>query len=47
MPAILVMTALFGTSTTGANLLFEFQTGAHERMLVTPLSRSSLLSAGR
>jgi ABC-2 type transport system permease protein len=34
---------LFGTSTTGANLLFEFQTGAHERMLVTPLSRSSLL----
>jgi ABC-2 type transport system permease protein len=43
VPAILVMTALFGTSTTGANLLFEFQTGAHERMLVTPLPRSSLL----
>lgn len=43
VPAILVMTALFGTSTTGANLLFEFQTGAHERMLVTPLARSSLL----
>ncbi|TCO46330.1 ABC-2 type transport system permease protein [Kribbella antiqua] len=43
VPAILVMTTLFGTSTTGANLLFEFQTGAHERMLVTPLSRSSLL----
>lgn len=43
VPAILVMTALFGTSTTGANLLFEFQTGAHERMLVSPLSRSSLL----
>ena len=43
MPAILVMTALFGTSTTGSNLLFEIQTGAHERMLVTPLSRSSLL----
>ncbi|MGI9003423.1 MAG: ABC transporter permease [Pseudonocardia sp.] len=43
VPAILVMTALFGTSTTGANLLFEFQTGAHERMLVTPLSRPSLL----
>ena len=42
-PAILVMTALFGTSTTGANLLFEIQTGAHERMLVTPLPRSSLL----
>jgi ABC-2 type transport system permease protein len=43
VPAILVMTALFGTSTTGANLLFEFQTGAHERMLVTPLRRPSLL----
>ncbi len=43
VPAILVMTALFGTSTTGSNLLFEFQTGAHERMLVTPLSRPSLL----
>ncbi len=43
VPAILVMTTLFGTSATGANLLFEFQTGAHERMLVTPLSRPSLL----
>ncbi|MGW6280474.1 ABC transporter permease [Kribbella sp. NPDC055071] len=43
VPAILVMTTLFGTSTTGSNLLFELQTGAHERMLVTPLSRSSLL----
>jgi ABC-2 type transport system permease protein len=43
VPSILVMTALFGTSTTGANLLFELQTGAHERMLVAPLRRSSLL----
>jgi ABC-2 type transport system permease protein len=43
VPAILVMTTLFGTTTTGANLLFEFQTGAHERMLVTPLARSALL----
>lgn len=43
VPSILVMTALFGTTTVGANLLFEFQTGAHERMLVTPLSRPSLL----
>jgi ABC-2 type transport system permease protein len=43
VPSILVMTTLFGTSTTGANLLSEFLTGAHERMLVTPLSRSSLL----
>jgi ABC-2 type transport system permease protein len=43
VPSIIGMTALFGTSTTGANLLFEFQTGAHERMLVTPLSRPALL----
>jgi hypothetical protein len=28
---------------TGANLLFEIQSGAHERMLVTPASRSSLM----
>lgn len=43
VPAIIVMTALFGTSATGSSLLSEFQTGAHERMLVTPLSRPSLL----
>lgn len=43
VPAILVMGALFGTSTTGANLLFDMQTGAHERLLVTPLSRPALL----
>src|SRR6476469_6575516 len=43
VPSILVMTALFGTTTVGANLLFEVQNGAHERMLVTPLSRPSLL----
>jgi ABC-2 type transport system permease protein len=43
VPAILVMTTLFGTSTVGANLLGEFLTGSHERMLVTPLSRQSLL----
>jgi len=43
VPSILVMTALFVTSTTGANLLFELQTGAHERTLVAPLRRSSLL----
>jgi ABC-2 type transport system permease protein len=43
VPSILAMTALFGSSTVGANLLSEFQTGAHERMLVTPLSRPALL----
>lgn len=43
VPSIIVMTTLFGTSMTGSNLMFEFQTGAHERMLVTPLARPSLL----
>jgi len=43
VPSIIVMTTLFGTSTTGASLTLELQTGTHERMLVTPLSRPSLL----
>ena len=43
VPGTIVMLCLFGTSTTGANLLSEMQTGSHERMLVTPLSRSSLM----
>lgn len=42
VPSILVMVTLFGTASTGSNLLYEFQTGAHERLLATPLSRSSL-----
>lgn len=43
VPGILVMIALFGTATTGSNLLFEIQTGSHERTLVAPISRSALL----
>jgi ABC-2 type transport system permease protein len=43
VPGILVMIALFGTGTTGSNLLFEMQTGSHERTLVAPIRRSSLL----
>ncbi|MEH3053565.1 MAG: ABC transporter permease [Patulibacter minatonensis] len=43
VPGIIVMSVLFGTSTTGANLLQDITTGAHERMLVTPLRRSSLV----
>jgi ABC-2 type transport system permease protein len=43
VPGVVVMLCLFGTSTTGANLIAEMQTGSHERMLVTPLSRSSLM----
>jgi ABC-2 type transport system permease protein len=43
VPGIVVMSCLFGTSMTGSNLLFEIQTGSHERMLVTPLQRPALL----
>lgn len=43
VPGILVMIALFGTAATGSNLLFEIQTGSHERTLVAPLSRPALL----
>ena len=43
VPGVLVMIALFGTGTTGSNLLFEMQTGSHERTLVMPIARSSLL----
>ena len=43
VPGILVMIALFGTGVTGSNLLFEMQTGSHERTLVAPISRSALL----
>ena len=43
VPGIIVMSALFGASSTGANLLLEMSTGSHERMMVTPLHRSSLL----
>jgi len=43
VPGIVVMSALFGASSTGSNLQLEMQTGSHERMLVSPLSRSSLL----
>ncbi|MGC0362767.1 ABC-2 type transport system permease protein [Rhodococcus sp. 27YEA15] len=43
VPGVLVMIAIFGTTMTGSNLLMEMQQGSHERMLVTPLRRSSLL----
>lgn len=43
VPGILVMIGLFGTSMSGSNLLYEMQTGSHERLLVTPLDRSALL----
>lgn len=43
VPGVLVMIVLFGTSATGSNLLYEMMTGSHERLLVSPLSRSALL----
>ncbi|MFA4927739.1 MAG: ABC transporter permease [Patulibacter sp.] len=43
VPGLLVMSTLFATSMTGSNLLQEMQTGAHERMLVTPVRRWSLI----
>lgn len=43
VPGIITMTALMGASFTGANLTTEIMTGSHERLLVSPLDRSSLL----
>jgi ABC-2 type transport system permease protein len=43
VPGIVVMSALVATSMTGSNLQIEMQTGAHERLLVAPVRRSSLL----
>ena len=43
VPGVVVMSCLFATSMTGSSLLYEMQTGSHERMLVTPLRRPALL----
>jgi ABC-2 type transport system permease protein len=43
VPGVVVMSCLFGTSATGSNLLYEIQTGSHERMLVSPLRRPALI----
>ncbi|MDQ0642597.1 ABC transporter permease [Microbacterium murale] len=43
VPGILVMLVLFGTGATGSNLQYEMGTGSHERTLVAPLARPSLL----
>jgi ABC-2 type transport system permease protein len=43
VPGIIVMSCLMGTSMTGSNLIAEFHSGSHERLLVTPLSRPALL----
>lgn len=41
VPGILVMLVLFSTSMTGFGMLMEMQTGSHERLMVTPMSRSA------
>ena len=43
VPGVLVMIVLFGTGAVGSNLQYEMMTGSHERTLVAPLRRSSLL----
>jgi ABC-2 type transport system permease protein len=43
LPGVIVMICLFGTSTTGSNLLFEITLGSYERVLATPLHRSAIL----
>lgn len=43
VPGVLVMIVLFGTGATGSNLQYEMMTGSHERTLVAPLTRASLL----
>jgi ABC-2 type transport system permease protein len=43
VPGIIAMTALMGASMTGSNLTMEINTGSHERLLVSPLRRSSLM----
>lgn len=43
VPGVVVMSTLFATSMTGSNLQMEMQTGSHERLLVAPLRRPSLL----
>lgn len=37
------MIVIFGTGAVGSNLQYEMMTGSHERTLVAPLSRASLL----
>lgn len=43
VPGVIVMIVIFGTGAVGSNLQYEMMTGSHERTLVAPLSRASLL----
>jgi ABC-2 type transport system permease protein len=44
LPGVVVMLSMFGTTMTGSNLQIEMNTGSYERVLATPLTRSSLLT---
>ena len=43
LPGVIVMISLFGTAGAGSNLLYEISLGSYERILATPLRRSSIL----
>lgn len=43
LPGVVVMLSMFGTTMTGSNLQIEMNTGSYERVLASPLTRSSLL----
>lgn len=43
VPGMVAMACLTAASMTGSNLMLEMATGSHERLLVSPLSRTSLL----
>ncbi len=43
VPGMVAMACLTAASMTGSNLMLEMATGSHERLLVSPLSRSALL----
>lgn len=43
VPGIVTMAGLMGASMTGSNLTDEITSGSHERLLVSPVSRSALI----
>ncbi|MCE1180064.1 MAG: ABC transporter permease [Micrococcales bacterium] len=43
VPGMVAMSCLAAATMTGSNLMLEMATGSHERLLVSPLTRSSLL----
>ena len=43
LPGVIVMICLFGTGIVGSNLLYEISLGSYERVLASPLRRSSIL----